>query len=69
MPREATPRITVSRNKEPVRGMTGAGRRKHALHSGMGVGCTADDLHLRLAGVDETDLKPVGIGMGLRRHD
>ena len=47
----------------------GAGRRKHALHPGMGVGRAADDLDLRLAGVDEADLQPVGIGMTFRRHD
>ena len=49
--------------RELLAGNIRAYRREYALHAGARVGRTADDLHLALAGVDDADFQPVGVGM------
>ena len=49
--------------------MTVPGRGEHALHAGARVGRAADDLDLLLAGIDEADPQPVGVGVALGRDD
>ena len=69
MPREATPRIVLSFSTAPVRGMSDAGRREDALHAGARIGRAAHHLHLAVAGIDDADPQPVGVGVRLGRDD